>query len=81
MAERDRPLEVRVKTEEVVEQLVGKVEQLTAAYLAKSNQLIDLVDNRTDYLAAELKAVQAATPAELKAGRCEENPPLCGCKG
>ena len=51
LAERDRPLEVKVKTKEVVEQLVGKVEQLTEAFLVKCDQLIKLVDGRTDYLA------------------------------
>ena len=70
LAERDRPLEVKVETEEVVKQLVGKVEQLTAAYLAKSDKLIELVDDRTDYLTEQLKAgveaVQLAT-AEMKA--------------
>ena len=71
LAERDRPLEVKVETEEVVKQLVGKVEQLTAAYLAKSDKLIQLVDDRTDYLTEQLKvgvvAVQTAT-ADMKAG-------------
>ena len=71
LAERDRPLEVKVETEEVVKQLVGKVEQLTAAYLAKSDKLIQLVDDRTDYLTEQLKAgvgaVQTAS-ADMKAG-------------
>ena len=70
LAARDRPLVVQVETEEVVAQLVGKVEQLTAAYLAKSDKLIELVDDRTDYLTEQLKAgveaVQLAT-AEMKA--------------
>lgn len=71
LAERDRPLEVHVRTEEVVEQLVGKVEQLTAAFLAKCDRLIGLVDERTDYLAKQLQAGVAAAQvatAEMHAG-------------
>jgi hypothetical protein len=85
LAERDRPLLVNVQTEEVVTALVGQVvhltEQLVATmgelsktFLGRSNKLVDLVDNRTDYLtktletsvATGVKAVNAAT-ADMKA--------------
>ena len=82
LAERDRPLLVNVQTEEVVKQLVGQVEelhkqlvatmqQLSTTYLANSEKLIKLVDDRTDYLRDELalgvKGVKAATD-DMKAG-------------
>ena len=82
LAERDRPLVVKVETETVVAQLVGQVEelnkqlvatmqQLSTTYLAKSEKLTKLVDDRTDYLRDELKLgvkdVQAAT-TDMKAG-------------
>ena len=71
LAERNRPLVLQVKTEAVVEQLVGKVEPLTAAFVTKCNELLKLLDERTKYLAAQLATsvggVQAAT-AHMKAG-------------
>lgn len=82
LAERDRPLVLNVETEVVVAQLVGQVEelnkqlvatmqQLSTTYLANSEKLIKLVDDRTDYLGVELKlgvkAVQAAT-VDMTAG-------------
>lgn len=81
LAERDRPLEVKVKTEEVVAQLVGQVEQLNKQHVAtmkqvsegfaKSGRLIgEMVDNQTAILKGGLelgvKDVQAAT-ADMKA--------------
>lgn len=82
LAERDRPLVVKVTTEEVVAQLVGQMEQLNKqlvatlvelgkTFLESRNRLVDLVDDRTNYLRDELalgvKDVKAATD-DMKAG-------------
>ena len=82
LAARDRPLEVKVETEEVVKQLVGQMEHLTKQLVATMGELTEgfarnggllgtLVDNQTAILKHELgagvAAVRGAT-AEMKAG-------------
>lgn len=65
LAERDRPVVVRMKAETVAGLLGERLAELNGEYLTKSEQLIKQVDERTNYLAKELKAgvaaVQAAT--------------------
>ena len=82
LAERDRPLLVKVETEAVVQQLAGRVQELNKEHVATMEQLSErfakngnllgqIVDNQTVILKNELelgvKAVKAAT-VDMNAG-------------
>ena len=82
LAERDRPLVVKVETEAVVQQLAGRVQELNKEHVATMEQLSErfakngnllgqIVDNQTVILKNELelgvKAVKAAT-VDMNAG-------------
>lgn len=62
LAERERPLTLSVNSEAVAKLLMGKVNQQTKAFEEVCDRLIRLVDDRTDYLNAQL----AAKLAELQ---------------
>ena len=82
LAERDRPLLVKVETEAVVQQLAGRVQELNKGHVATMEQLSErfakngnllgqIVDDQTAILKHELelgvKAVKAAT-VDMNAG-------------
>ena len=74
LAERDRPLTLNVNSQAVATLLLGQVDQQAQRLQAGADQLIKLVDDRTDYLVeqltARLAAVQAAEASLAAAAQC-----------
>jgi hypothetical protein len=63
LAERDRPLTLKVNSEAVAQQLVGKVEQQAKLFRDTGNELITYLDNRQRLLTSALDERVAALKA------------------
>lgn len=62
-AERERPLTVNVDSKAVATVILGQVDKQAQAFQGGCDRLITLVDDRTDYLSAQLTARLAAVQA------------------